>query len=331
MPQPPEPPTGSFRYRDARALGLSRRRLRSWDIERPFHGVYRSAWALASHPIVSRCESLSLVMGEDHLFSHETAAILHGMPLPYEYDADAPVHVIAVAGVAPLRRPGVVGWETGSEALAQTRAQGLPTVAPADAWAQLAVPGATGRYDDGGRRRLGHAALVAAGDFLLTGPFVPEGRRVPLCTFEDLAAATRRRSRRRGAKALVSALERIRSGAHSPKETQLRLGLVDHGLPEPVTQFAVQTAAGIQHADLGYPEAGLLLEYLGDHHRTDRSQWLADITRRQLFEDAGFRVIEAAAADLAPDIGPLVARVRRALRVGPPRDFTNGARHAAGA
>ena len=73
------------------------------------------------------------------------------------------------------------------------------------------------------------------------------------------------------------------------------------------------TAAGLRHADLGYPDARLLIEYHGDQHRTDRAQWLEDLTRRQLFEDAGYRVMEVGAADLTPNCHALAARVRRAL------------------
>ena len=99
----------------------------------------------------------------------------------------------------------------------------------------------------------------------------------------------------------------------SPRESLLRLILVAGGLPEPEVQFAVRTAQGIRHADLGYRDARLLIEYQGDDHRTSRKRWLEDVTRRQLFEDAGYRVIEIGAADLA-DEAALVARVRRALQ-----------------
>ncbi|WP_409048564.1 hypothetical protein AB2L57_08385 [Microbacterium sp. HA-8] len=69
------------------------------------------------------------------------------------------------------------------------------------------------------------------------------------------------------------------------------------------------------HADLGYPRERLLFEYQGDEHRTSRRRWLRDLTRRQLFEDAGYRVIEVGADDV-DDPAPLVGRVRRALGAG---------------
>lgn len=73
------------------------------------------------------------------------------------------------------------------------------------------------------------------------------------------------------------------------------------------------TAAGIRHPDLGYLEARVLIEYQGDHHRTDRRQWREDLVRRQLFEDAGHRVIEVSADVFDDGCHALAQRVRRAL------------------
>ncbi|HET8928020.1 MAG TPA: hypothetical protein VFN24_09390 [Microbacterium sp.] len=105
----------------------------------------------------------------------------------------------------------------------------------------------------------------------------------------------------------------------SVRETFLRLALTAGGLPEPVVQPKVATAMGDRHADLGYRDARLLLEYLGDAHRTSRRRWLEDLTRVQLFKDAGWDVMMIGAADLEPDPAPLVERVRRALARRHPR------------
>ncbi|HEX5859969.1 MAG TPA: hypothetical protein VFY91_17810, partial [Microbacterium sp.] len=109
------------------------------------------------------------------------------------------------------------------------------------------------------------------------------------------------------------ALERVRPGVDSPKESLLRIGLMEAGLPEPAIQVPVVTAEGVRHSDLGYPHARLLLEYQGDEHRVSRQRWLKDLTRVQLFEDAGYRVIAVGADDLEPDCRALARRIRRAL------------------
>lgn len=112
---------------------------------------------------------------------------------------------------------------------------------------------------------------------------------------------------------LRGALDRARSPVDSPRELLLRVALVDAGIPEPQVEVAIRTAAGVRHADLGWPEHRLLLEYQGDEHRTSRRRWLDDLTRVQLLEDAGYRVILVGAADLEDDARSLAARIRRAL------------------
>ncbi len=230
-------------------------------------------------------------------FSHLTAAELWGMPLPR---SGGPLHVMAMGERGRMRRPGVVGWERSEVDLVVRRRFGLPVFAPADVWCQLAS-------------ELPREWFVAAGDFLLSGARTDRGREQPLCTRDELHAAIRRHGRRRGARALAEALSLLRSPVDSPRETLLRLALTDGGLPEPVVQPAIMTAAGILHSDLGYLEERLLLEYQGDEHRTSRARWLKDLTRVQLFEDAGYRVMLVGAHDVDGRSLPLVQRVRRAL------------------
>lgn len=319
MPKPPPLPyplpLGPFRYREAARAGVARSRLRAGDLRHPHHGLYvpSIAEAEAETDVVTRCEQLVPLLGEHAWFSHLTAARLWGAPLPFVWTPTEPLHVMTLASRAPMRRKGVVGWESEEIGMPRTMLGLIPVVAPAEAWAQLAMPGSTGVDADSGRRsRLRRERLTAVGDYLLTGP-KRGGARHPLCTREDLVDAVARRRGKRGVVDLGWALELIRSPVHSPKETQLRLGLLECGLPEPDVQVPVQTAAGIRHADLGYPGARLLIEYQGDHHRTDRTQWLDDLTRRQLFEDAGYRVILVGAADLEPHCSALAMRIRRAL------------------
>jgi very-short-patch-repair endonuclease len=178
-------------------------------------------------------------------------------------------------------------------------------------WRQLAMPGALLDGRTGAARpALTREWLVAVGDFLLSGP---RRERHPLCTLDELRAAVATQRGKRGAKALAWALDRVRHPVDSPRETLLRRALVANRLPEPDVQVEVMTAGGRRHADLGYLEARVLIEYQGDHHRTDARQWREDLTRIQLFEDAGFRTIAVTAADLDDGGAALAQRVRRAL------------------
>ncbi len=309
MPLPDALAGAAFSTRDAAEHGLSRGRLRRSDIAHPHRGVFSYEASLDLH---DRCREALPPLGPHRFFSHLTAARLWGIPLPFDSPPAEPLHVLTRPGAEPLRRPRIVGWES-SDAVAVQRWVGLPLVAPAMAWAQLSVPGALGRDADSGRRlALREDWLVAAGDYLLTGPR-QFGRRVPLCTAADLAAAASAHRGRRGAKALTAAHARVRPGPQSPRESLLRLALVDRGLPEPTVQPPIMTAAGIRHPDLGYLVERVLIEYQGDHHRTDQRQWREDLTRRQLFEDAGYRVIEVAGDVFDDGCLAFAIRVRRAL------------------
>lgn len=300
---------GAFAFREATDAGISRRRLRQPDVVRVHRGLYAPAGAA---DLREDCTNTLPLLGRDRCFSHLTAARLWGIPLPFEWAASEPLHVLAAAGAEPLRRPRVVGWESATHR-GEVLQGVIPLTSPAVTWALLSVPGAAGVDAETGRKRaLSLRWLVAAGDYLLTGPR-GSGVRVPLCTRDELAEAAHARRGRRGARALAWALDRVRTGPQSPRESLLRLALVHQGLPEPVIQPPVQTADGIRHADLGYPEARVMIEYQGDHHRTDARQWREDLHRQQLFEDAGYRVIAVALDVFDDDCAALAHRIRRAL------------------
>jgi very-short-patch-repair endonuclease len=117
---------------------------------------------------------------------------------------------------------------------------------------------------------------------------------------------------RRGMRRARAALELIDDGAQSPKETWLRLLLVRAGLPSPQTQIAVRDEWGYAKAylDMGWEELKVAVEYDGDQHRTDRSQYVKDIRRLEMLERMGWIVIRVIAEDHPEDI---VRRVREAL------------------
>ncbi len=76
----------------------------------------------------------------------------------------------------------------------------------------------------------------------------------------------------RGLKSLRTALPLVDGGAASPRETALRLLLIDAGLPRPTTQIPVVEGRGrlVRVLDMGWEEFMVGAEYDGDQHRTDR-------------------------------------------------------------
>jgi Protein of unknown function (DUF559) len=111
---------------------------------------------------------------------------------------------------------------------------------------------------------------------------------------------------------LEAALEMVDPGAESPRESYLRLLLIDAGLPRPETQIPVLGVDGIPVAylDLGWQEQMVAVEYDGDHHRTDRRQYVKDIQRIEMLERMGWIIVRVVAEDRPANI---VRRVRGAL------------------
>jgi hypothetical protein len=127
--------------------------------------------------------------------------------------------------------------------------------------------------------------------------------------------AGRYRGRRGLERARVS-LDLVDAGAQSPKETWLRLVLVQAGLPRPQTQISVVDEMGgvIAYLDMGWEDVKVAVEYDGDQHRSDRSQYNWDIRRLERLQRRGWIVIRVVAGDRPADIVRRVraARARRA-------------------
>jgi hypothetical protein len=230
------------------------------------------------------------------VFSHTTALALWGAPL-----RRTRLDVLHLAVEFPRTPPRTIGATGHSlQRLDRTVRFGLPLSSAAAAWCESAAI-------------LDRIELVAAADALTTGPRGATGRGAPVVTVEALRLALAARGGVPGSGRARWALERTRGGVDSFPETQLRLLLIRHRLPEPLTDCPVPVDSGpVLHADLGYPAARIALEYEGDGHRTDRDRWMRDIRRRELMDDAGWRVVRVVQADV-DDPPALVARVRRLL------------------
>jgi hypothetical protein len=115
-----------------------------------------------------------------------------------------------------------------------------------------------------------------------------------------------------GLRRLETALDLVDPGSQSPRESYLRLLLIDAGLPRPQTQIPVLGVDGIPVAylDLGWAEYMVAVEYDGDHHRTDRPQYVNDIRRLEMLERMGWIIIRVVAENAPADI---LRRVREGL------------------
>jgi very-short-patch-repair endonuclease len=107
-------------------------------------------------------------------------------------------------------------------------------------------------------------------------------------TADEALSLAGRYPRARGLRRSEVALSLADPGAQSPKETWLRLLLIDAGLPNPRTQIRVSDGVSEAFIDMGYDEPKVGLDYDGQHHSAERKQYLHDIGRAELIERQGW-------------------------------------------
>ena len=161
--------------------------------------------------------------------------------------------------------------------------------------------------------------LVAAGDFLVTGDG-RFGRRPAATTVEGLRAAIDRHDGCRGMTSLRRAVELVRPGPLSRRESLLRLDVIRGGLPEPVPNHVVVDSHGrfVAMVDLAFVEYEVALEYQSDLHRPPAA-YRADVERLERLADAGWVVVQITAEGVSEGgvsrrSAQTVERVRRRLR-----------------
>ncbi|MCT9820741.1 endonuclease domain-containing protein [Microbacterium sp. W1N] len=278
----------AFTPADARALEVPAGRLRARDLVAPFHAV-RAPLDAADTTIVERARLLLPRLTPTQVFTHSTAAAIHGIPLPASATHE-PLHVGAILATREPRTHGVQGHRLRLDPSALTLIDGMPVPDAVTVWTQL---GWRLRQDD----------LVIAADHLLGALRLPA---------EELAAAIR--PGQRGAVALTLALEEARAGAESPQETRTRLVLVRSGLPEPDLNWTLRTPGGrfVARLDLAYPRWRTCIEYDGRQH-ADGIQFRRDADRWAEIENEGWAIVRVLAHHLDDPHRTIVPRVRRAL------------------
>lgn len=104
----------------------------------------------------------------------------------------------------------------------------------------------------------------------------------------DALILAERYPRARGLRRAEVALDLMDGGAQSPKESWLRLVLIDGGLPRPRTQIRVTDGFNEAFIDMGYDEPMVGADYEGKHHATDRLRYVHDIGRNELIARQGW-------------------------------------------
>ncbi|WP_439693688.1 endonuclease domain-containing protein [Curtobacterium sp. SP.BCo] len=212
--------------------------------------------------------------------SHVSAAVLWGLPVPVGDGDAAPVHITSVIPSAQPRRTGVIGHRIAPDRVSVTERWGVPASTLAALWIDC-------------------GALLTVDQLVVLGDAVVSEHRCRT-TIDDLRRALVRAGARAGVRRLRAALELVRVGAGSPQETRARLAIVRAGLPEPELQVEIHDDAGwfVARVDMAYPRQRIVIEYEGDHHRTDAEQWASDLRRHREVERLGWALVRWSRSDL---------------------------------
>jgi hypothetical protein len=301
----------AFHVGEARSLGVGRSRLERADLERPFYGVRVQRLADSGDTIevhravilrekaLQRATAYVARMRPTEFFSHTTAALIWGVPLPRPDDSLVDVAVCRPERASRSR--GVRGHQIDPRLVHVTIHDGLRVTTPASTWASLAT--VLHPYD-----------LVAAGDAIVCRRFSSGGiggtGPPPLATLDQLRAAIEA-GRRPGIGALRDAIERIRTDSWSRLETWVRLILIDAGLPEPTLNFDAYDDAGrfLGCIDLAYPGLKIAIEYEGEHHWMTAEQFQRDIDRLERLVENGWRIVRLTKRHVFTDGAEVVRRV----------------------
>ena len=289
--QRPIPPAlgDVFPVGEALAAGVSRKRLRGNDLQKPFHGIRSSGRSDA-------IDSYVPLLRPGDRFSHTTAAQIWGAPIPGRHDHS--LHVTASRGTRP-RSKNCVGHLSPGRAVLR---RGYPVSDPAQLMIECA---ALLRLDE----------VVAIADYLLLDPRILDPIDLRPYALRDELEVRFRSSRAYGVRRARQALRLARAGVESPMETRLRLLLGRAGLPEPVCGYELRRPSGrrVGWFDLAWPDRRVIAEYDGDEHRTSTVQYERDIRRFDDAADLGWRVIRVRRHGIRSDATRTVARVRDAL------------------
>lgn len=210
------------------------------------------------------------------------AAALHGAQW---VDDAAPIELLWQRSHCP---PGIIARAERFAADEVTTIRGLRVATPARTGFDLA-------------RHLPGSTAVAHLDDLA---------RATRITRHDLVTLVDRYPKARGSKRARLLIDMMDAGAKSPKESWLRYVLISAGLPAPSTQIRVTDGPFVAYLDMGWETAMVAVEYDGDHHRLDRSQYVKDVRRAEILDRLGWHVIRVINRDRAHSI---VERVSRAL------------------
>ena len=252
--------------------------------------IEQQGWSYSENPI-ARWRAAQLPLGEEVVLSHATAAAILELPLPLRIADQRVIHVTAPkSGNRPRRR----------DILTHHASLGIHECLDIDGF-RVTTPART--YTDVAYR-LTIPELVAFGDAMM--------RRYGT-TQRELLATILRRKRYPGRLKARHCVDLLDPRAESPKESELRIMLLEAGLPNPVINPDILDEDGqfLARGDIVFEEYRVVAEYDGAHHAAMR-QRAHDASRRSVLREYGWIVVEIVGEDMRYP-HRVISRVRNAL------------------
>ena len=256
------------------------------ELGRWYRPIYRGVYGPKDVELSLRDRAIAawLASGRKGVVAGVAASALHGAPWV------GPDVAIELVGVRIRPQPGLIPRADRIDEREITRVSGLPVTSRVRT-----------AFDMG--RHLERAEALERLDALMWNQ---EFSRADVLGLGD------RYPRAPGLRRLLELVPLIDGGADSPRESRIRLWLLDAGFPRPETQIPV-IASGtcpVAWLDMGWRDHKVAVEYDGDHHRKDRRQYVKDIARLRMLEALGWIVIRVIAEDKPSDV---IGRAEAAL------------------
>lgn len=267
--------------------------------------LYR--WSPPLTPSMGRRLSVAVAGREATAVSHETAARLQNIWLPARLHGQQVVHISRPRRCGVLKQAGVITHRTyiteGEVTSVDFAGRTVSITTYPRLWAELG-------------RTLTEAELVVLGEHLLrraVGSRRELFDRGPslLAELRSTALSWAGRSTRRK---LLRALERMRIGSDSPTETELRLAMIEAGLPEPELQITEVEGDGpgarTATADMGWRAAKVVVQYEGEHHSHQIDD---DVARDAVFQSRGYIIVRVSKSDRRQGFRAVIETLRGLL------------------
>ncbi len=244
---------------------------------RVWYGVYSAQ----TPDLLGRLAALDIFMGRQAVACLGTAATLYG----FDTENTTAIHVLD-PGVRMRPTVGLmVHQRTGARL---QRVSGRLATAPA--WTAVEVA-----------RQLRRPRALATLDAAL---------RSMRCTRFEIESAVNEQRGRRGIVAVRELLPLADPQAESAMESEVRLVIIDHGLPLPELQYPIYGRGGeLWRVDFAWPERRLAAEYESVDWHAGRNEMLRDKTRWGKIQELGWTIIPIVVSDVRQEPHRLAQRI----------------------